>query len=81
MIAEYLAGVLAALVALLLYGPGPEHGRDSHDADALAAQMAGGAAGAGAAHGSGGNKGERTGLISMTASGASGPSHQWDARF
>ena len=81
MIAEYLAGVIAALVALLLYGPGPEHGGDTHEADALAAQMAGGAAGLGAAHGSGGNKGERTGLISMTASGASGPSHQWDARF
>ncbi|KAL4439446.1 hypothetical protein ABPG77_008775 [Micractinium sp. CCAP 211/92] len=69
--AEYLGGAIAAVLALVLYGPGPEHG-GGHEADPLAVQLTG----QGAAP-----KGERQGLISMAANGSSSAAAQWNPRF
>lgn len=68
--AECLGGAIAAVLALVLYGPGPEHG-GGHEADPLAVQLTG----QGAAP-----KGERQGLISMAANGSSSAA-QWNPRF
>ncbi len=71
-IAQYLGGAIAAVLALLLYGPGPEahsHG-EAHEAEALAVQMAAGAA----------RKNERAGLISVAAN-ASSSRGPWEPRF
>ena len=68
------SGAIAAILALVLYGPGPEHG-GGHEADQLAVQMAGqGPGGAGAA------KSERQGLINVAANGSSSAA-QWNPRF
>ncbi|KAL4437267.1 hypothetical protein ABPG75_004406 [Micractinium tetrahymenae] len=74
-VVEYLGGAIAAVLALMLYGPGPEHD-GGHEADLLAVQMAGqGSGGSGAAA-----KGERQGLINVAANGSSSGS-QWNPRF
>lgn len=73
--AEYLGGAVAAVLALMLYGPGPEHA-GGHKADLLAVQMAGQSSSGGGATA----KAERQGLINVAASGSSSTS-QWDPRF
>ncbi|PSC73881.1 glycerol transport activity [Micractinium conductrix] len=55
-IAEHLGGAIAAVLALMLYGPGPEHGA-GHEANPLAVQMS-----APSGHGA---KAERQGLINV----------------
>jgi len=76
-IAEYLGGAIAAILALMLYGPGPELS-GGHEADLLAVQMAAPSQDRLAS----GNKQERAGLINVAASsGAPGSQATWNARF
>jgi glycerol uptake facilitator-like aquaporin len=79
MLAQYLGGAIAAVTALLLYGPGPEHGGDL-EAEAELAGMAAGRGPPDAGHAAKAN--ERQGLIAMTAntSSAAAPAH-WEARY
>lgn len=75
-IAEYLGGAVAAVLALMLYGPGPEH-EGGHEADPLATQEL-------ARQGGSSNKqGERTGLINVAASSSGGQPQpgNWAPRF
>ena len=83
-----MGGAIAALLALLAYGPGPElisSGDEAREALAVVQMMGvgSGTAAGGGGNGAHGSKGERVGLISMTANGSSsaavgGP---WDARY
>jgi hypothetical protein len=76
--AEYLGGALAALLALLLYGPGPEHGA-GHEGEALAGMVAAPSPrGASSAA-----KSERMGLVALTAHGSSSAAQPpaWEARY
>ncbi|KAL4855858.1 putative aquaporin TIP3-2 [Chlorella vulgaris] len=80
MLAQYCGGAIAALIAMLLYGPGPEHCGGEHEAEpaltgvAVAPELLG----AGAS-----KTAERAGLIAMSAHGSSSgqqPGH-WADRY
>ena len=83
--AQFCGGAVAALLALPLWGPGPEYGAEAHEVQALRAE-AGGPPSPGAglppikAHHS-----ERQGLtaVEMTADGSAalGAEPGWQARF
>ncbi|EFN53106.1 hypothetical protein CHLNCDRAFT_26177, partial [Chlorella variabilis] len=77
-IAQYLGGAVAALLALVLYGPGPEHGGEHEVEAALAGIAVAPAAGA-----NGATKGERAGLIAMSANASSSAAQpgRWEARY
>ncbi|KAI7845299.1 hypothetical protein COHA_001142 [Chlorella ohadii] len=69
--AEYIGGAIAAILAMLLYGPGPEHGGDHEVAEALqSVQLAGGSGGV--SLGGGPKSTERQGLINMMADSSQG---------
>lgn len=69
---------MAALLALVLYGPGPEHGGEHEVEAALAGIAVAPAAGA-----NGATKGERAGLIAMSANASSSAAQpgRWEARY
>jgi aquaporin TIP len=80
MLAQYCGGAIAALIAMLLYGPGPEHGGGEYEAEPAltGVAVAPGSLGAGASKAA-----ERAGLIAMSAHGSSSgqqPGH-WADRY
>lgn len=72
MIAEFVGGAIAAVLALLLYGPGPEHGDEAEALHSVQLVGAGGAAGGTPLPNS--KASERQGLIGVAANSSA---HRW----